>query len=415
MNIQKISSTNFKGYNARPLKGFLMCSNTHGIAEEMRAIGEKEGFKIFAVIENFKNTTCSEILPSRLSLNSDMWAQDYWTFVKNRLLSSGENFSTDSIKKFFNIIQDPTQAALRNNPEYHKAKKMLEQITNSLRYSDSIKTSSNKRDVFKIASEIERRNDHIKNLAKKTHVSGGNIFLNQHNDGTDLLIGANELKNFSKKDLKRMYSTDNVIALPQMDYHIDLFVRPLKDKTILLTDDMLSLDSLEKGLEEIKSMDNIKESTIRHLTNNIHLFKESIKLNQRPQTGKAEKILINNGYNVVRVPGRIYQTNNINNREIFLTHSCNYMNANVLLNKDGEIVYITNNSDIDRRFGIPNSLLKKINYSFEKEFYNYISPFVKKEHFYTIKGTKNFVAEQMLTDFQGGIHCVCSEIPEDLL
>lgn len=410
MNIQKTSSMNFKGYNARPLKGFLMCSNTHGIAEEMRLIGEKEGFKIFAISEDL----CSEILPNRLSLNSDMWAQDIWTIVKSRLLSSMENPSTDSIKNFFNIVHDPTQANLRNNPKYRKVKIILEQLTNSLRDSDSTKVDPNLKDVFKVALEIEKQSNHLNNLAKKTHISGGNIYLIQDNTGTDLLIGENDFKDFSKKTLKNMYSADRIIPLPQMDYHLDLFIRPLKNKTILLTDDILSLDALEKGLEEIKSLDNINKKIIQHLTNNINLFKDSIRLNRRPQTGRIERILADNEYNVIRVPGRVYQTNDINNREVFLTHYCNYMNANVLRNKDGEIVYITNNSDIDRQFGIPNSLLKKINYSFEKEFYNSISPFVKKEHFYTIKGTKNFVAEQMLTDFQGGIHCVCTEIPEEL-
>ena len=51
MNIQFTQNTNFKGYDARPLKGFLMSSNSWGIANEMRYIGEKEGFKVYSLVE----------------------------------------------------------------------------------------------------------------------------------------------------------------------------------------------------------------------------------------------------------------------------------------------------------------------------------------------------------------------------
>ena len=52
MNIQSISQTNFKGYDARPLKGFFMSSNCRGIAEEMREIGQREGFRIFSTVSD---------------------------------------------------------------------------------------------------------------------------------------------------------------------------------------------------------------------------------------------------------------------------------------------------------------------------------------------------------------------------
>ena len=49
MKTHSIDQNSFKGYDARPLKGFIMNSNNGGIASEMLNIGKKEGFKIFSV------------------------------------------------------------------------------------------------------------------------------------------------------------------------------------------------------------------------------------------------------------------------------------------------------------------------------------------------------------------------------
>ena len=89
------------------------------------------------------------------------------------------------------------------------------------------------------------------------------------------------------------------------------------------------------------------------------------------------------------------------------------MNANTFINKDGELVYITNSSNFDSELGISTELAKKIGCSLEDAFINSISPFIKKEHIYFIKGENNFVETTMLKEFWGGIHCTCAEIPFD--
>jgi hypothetical protein len=124
---------------------------------------------------------------------------------------------------------------------------------------------------------------------------------------------------------------------------------------------------------------------------------------------------------VIRVPGRIYETvfrryggkfsnANFNND---LKHLCNYINANVLINPNGDLVYITNKSSFDKKLGITPKIVKEVGCSFEEAFIESILPYVKREHIYFIKGDKNSL-ETMLSRLGGGIHCTCAEIPESI-
>ena len=98
-------------------------------------------------------------------------------------------------------------------------------------------------------------------------------------------------------------------------------------------------------------------------------------------------------------------------KEIFLTHDCNYMNANVLINKDKELVYITNKSNFDKEIGLTPDLIRKTGFSFENEFIKTLAPYIKPDKIYFIDGEDNYVSKSMLKDSQGGIHCICAEVP----
>ena len=98
-----------------------------------------------------------------------MWAQDYWTFLSDKLLAFTNKYDTYPICDYFKI-------------NHHETDK---------------------------------------------HMSGGNMFI-VNKDGEDvMLLGESELKDFSVKHLKSTYGVSKIYTLPQMDYHIDLFVRPL--------------------------------------------------------------------------------------------------------------------------------------------------------------------------------------------
>ena len=88
------------------------------------------------------------------------------------------------------------------------------------------------------------------------------------------------------------------------------------------------------------------------------------------------------------------------------------MNANVIKNRDGKLVYITNKSSVDDMLKLTPEISEKIGFSFEDEFIKSISDYVDREHIYFINGEKDFVKDRLLYDFGGGIHCLCTEIPE---
>lgn len=405
MNIQPT----FKGYDARPLKGFLMSSNCYGIADEMYKIGQKEGFRIYSPFGGLLENKCDEIVPP-YTTNGSLWAQDYWTIVKNKLLTLKTTDPTGSILKFFGLKYDITEKCTRETPQFMK----LNQDIFGL-FADTAR--ENPEDVK--AAFIAKK-DELNSLYQKAHIPGGNLFIVKDGKEDVIIVGKNELAKYDTEDIQEMYDVKNVIILPQMDYHLDLFIRPLDDKRVLVADDKITLDILHKGLQKFKNYLNtlpqdeadIYQEEYEKMYLAIRNFESEIQLNNRAQTDEIEQILENNGFNILRVPARIYETEYNSEEDSFLIQYCNFINANAFHNRFGELVYITNKSNIDERLGLTPDLSDRIGFSFEKEFVNSISDYINPEHIYFIDGEKNFISKTMLTGYQGGIHCACSEIPE---
>ncbi len=421
MDIKLHSIQNFKGYDARHLKGFLMTSNCYGIAEEMYAIGKKEGFKIFSATGSTFNQKCSETIPPYKTTTAGLWAQDYWTIVKNKILALEIDTKTKCIKDFFNLQLDFTQQVARSNPEFINLNQSLWNMFS--RISEPETTHNNlAKTRSELINEFQQKKLQLKDMQKTIHIAGGNMFIVKNKNKEDeLLIGEDELKNYSIEEIKSMYCVENITVLPQMDYHLDMFIRPLDNGKILLTDDNLTLNVLNEGFQKLikyisrlpaQEQKDYKEIFVK-LGSKIQNFKRIMDLNKNPSTSEIAEILEKKGYEIIRVPGRIYSIYQNKENEIFLKHHCNYINANVFKNKENQLVYITNKSNIDNDFGITPEIAKKINFSFEKNFVDTISKYIDKEHFYFIKGEDNFVAEKMLYEYTGGIHCTCVEIPKD--
>lgn len=371
MNVQTNIQPNFKGYDARPLKGFIMSSNCRGIAEEMAAIGKKENFKIFAAYDPVRQCT-GEFLPPYRKSTEGLWAQDLWMIVKNKLMSFDNSTRSASIKKYFNLEYDFTENFARNSEKISGLKNRLQRIIEKA-FDDPT-----------YLSEFNVRQSTIRDMQDKTHIAGGNIFLVKNGNKDEILVGEDELKNYTRSDISKMYCADKVITLPQMDFHLDLFIRPLDEKKVLLADDNLTLKLL-------------KENSSKYYEH----FRNEVLDNNLAQADKVAKILEKNDYEVIRVPARIYSEGLISlDGETYLKHLCNYINANVLKNSDGDLVYITNKSDIN----------KKVGFDFENAFIESISPYIKKEKIYFIHGENNFVARKMLKNYHGGIHCACTEV-----
>lgn len=416
MNIQKCDKTTFRGYDARPLKGFIMNANSYGIAKEMQTIGKKEGFKIYAPLSGDYSTLCGEVLPAYKEDTAGVWAQDLWTVVKNKLLAFELSEKTYAIKKFFDLDFDFTQKTVRENPRFLA---LNEKVWNLAGLIATSKQDSE--DLPFLMFSFEANREKLKDFQHTFHIPGGNIYVVKGDNGDEAFVGEKELEKYSIDEIKAMYCVNKVIPLPQMDYHIDLFIRPLDNKRVLLADDELNIEVLQTLSEKLNDLIRSKK-TAQERNQYKHVFvklnsvltteKQLVQLNPLAKADEVAEVLEKNGYEPIRIPARVYEIAEfaVSGRQ-FPLHYCNYINANVLKNKNGELVYITNKSNIDKMLGLTPELIEELGYSYEQEFVKRLSQYVKEEHIYFVKGTKNFVAEQMLTEYQGGIHCACSEVP----
>lgn len=395
MNIQPISQNSFHGYDARPLKGFIIGSNQAQIAKEMQEIGKKEGFKVFGVSKFNFDYQCYEGLPQASA--STIWAQDLWTIVRNSLLTHRIDEFSEAIKNFFSLKDNFTQKIIRETPEY-------QQLCRNT-YEETAFYTNKPKDIFQHNLELIK-------MQEKAHIPGGNIFIVRGKDGDEAIVGKNAMKTFEPEDIESMYHVNKVTVLPQMDFHIDLFIRPLDTKRILIADDNLTLKILQNIYNKLNENPKENKSAIKKTKYVMEKFKQNVKMSELPQIEETVKILKEAGYKPIRVPGRIYNVDTIcsSTGEKLPQHYCNYMNANVLKNKNGNLVYITNKSDIDMRLGLTPKIIQQTGCSFEKAFVNSINPYIGKNHIYFVSGKDNFMSK-LLMEYQGGIHCVCSEVP----
>lgn len=396
----------FKGYDARPLKALYLSSPKKELGLELERIGKKAGFDVF-IPSGRTLLKASEAKYAYADLSNSPWAQDIATISPKKKI-----------------------------------------ITNEY-YDDFADNLSRKLGLYK---------DFDREIPQ-----GGNMYYVKDTDGKDILIaGQDAQKSIDKlKGAKSILGVDKIEYIPQMDYHIDLFVRPLDNKRILLTDDSLTIKAFNKGIKSIQKLlkKEPKKTELlvvkENLDKELNKFKKSVLNNVQAPREDVKDILENKGFQVISVPGRIYQTfpepediqvtedyirevsnkkskkldflpmfseellsfyprvskeKSIQPEEQQLTHLLNYMNAIITKNKKGEMVYISNKSDFDKRIGLTPEIIKESNFSFEKEFVNSLKPYIKEENVYFVEGKAGEIQDS-LENLAGGIHCLTTEMP----
>lgn len=434
----RVSGITFTGYDARPLDGFVMKSNHGNIANEMIDIGQKEGFNVYFIKENPEQDTYEITTNKKQPLEERVggWPQDLWGFIGKRLLLFENGTQTDAITEKFELQEDKTQRSLRigkNLPRYYGIMNTLINLPHvSMDGKDGYLLANPQTGELAVLSEefvkdeYTKCSDAIKETLQKTHIAGGNYYFAKNKSGKELaLVGKNELDKFSDEIIKNMLGTDNLVFVPQMDYHMDLFLRPLDKGRVLLTDDRLTKKMLVDGFNKIKNaavqlnqqnrMDELKNLEEPFVQLGIYTrgIDDVINSNNFAQTDETAKVLEDAGFEVIRVPGRLYETRTSGLKNgVFLIQLFNFMNANVLPNKNGDLVYITNKSDIDENtFGITPEIEQLTGFSVQKTFTEALKPYIKEQNIYFISGDNNVMSEN-LKKHQGGIHCMCAEVPK---
>ena len=365
----------FKGYDARPLKGVVLTlsdgMDSFSVVNELKNIGDKEGFKVFYAAE--KNKLLTDIKKIKKLFEEGVhnafckWAQDEVILAPNKTVHS--NYDSTLANKIAVLTKSKLQ------------------LTES----------------------------------SQSRFEGGNLFFVKKDGKEELFIGKNDFLGHSIEDLKQKFGVDKVHILLQADYHLDLFMRPLKDGKILICDDSMTIKALDKAIKSIQkyvvknncSNDEKLEllAVKEKLQSLLKDFKKEVKQNHNFSADAQEKFFKSIGYKPIRVPSRIYMT--IPNLPYDdLSHSMNYMNAIVHERPDVELIYITGKSALDEECGITEKISEKIGFDFEKMFVDALSPYIKKENIKFISGNNNYLS-QLLKREEGGLHCLCNEIPKE--
>lgn len=370
MLINKNNQTSFRGYDARPLEYLVIRHSnqifTTPIAKELQEIGRKNGFKVAwegqEVFDNIPEDLSKVISTPQ---NLGIWLQDQVHFMKNKFLSADLNYNKTSLHNYFGL-------------------------------------------------ELEK-------IDKKDFVEGGNMFFVNHNGTDKIIVGANE----APEKVKNLFKTENIIRIPQADFHLDLFIKPLKNGFVLVADDDMTIKILEKASKNLSlaiesgKLDSSYKSADKKLKKVLEKMQIARKDSMYSDTNEVIKTLKDNGLKPIKVPGRIYYpTENQYLSGLFdeTSNILNYLNSIVHQKEDGKLVLITNKSNLFEKLGITKDIAKKIGLDFEQKFKLAIKDYVSTRDIYFVKGRDCFTHNipYLLEHNGGGIHCLCAEVPKGI-
>lgn len=365
MKTDKIS---FTGYDARPLRALLMRdayadTRYESLIKELSAIGREHSFDVF--VQDAKKVVNGNMYSAEKSLKlpildrENVWLQDNMTISPNG-------------KMFANFFADRL----------------------NMRFASFLK---------------------LPLFLRNYHLQGGNFFFIKDKGKTSLLLGVDDIIGCNLGKIRQDFDLNEIYTVSQPDFHLDLGLRPLKNKTVLLNDDRLTLAELEKG---IKSAENYEKTSGRCENNSISGMLKMIRdffvqykarsINENSETIETE--LKNYGFKVVRVPSNIIRPSVVQDIDSDNHYMSNFMNAIVHQNKQGDLVYITNRSLLDEAAGITKEVEEAIGFGFHKMFRDSVKDYIKPENVYFLDG--NTTIPQFVENYQGGIHCLCAEIPK---
>lgn len=263
------------------------------------------------------------------------------------------------------------------------------------------------------------------NKMKTKHVEGGNIFFVKDKDGKDVILTAKNAEGFCDLEgFENCLEPDKVIQLPHADYHADLFITPIGDNKILVANDNLMLESLDKVLEACvffaeENPDDESANEVRKVAQKlvevIESFEESKeKYKFKGADEETAQILKDNGFEVIPVPSRVYYLGGWEkkNSKEKITHLLNYSNALTFKDRNNEPVLIAAKSGLEKKIGLTPEIAKKIRIDFESLFKAAVSKHIKPQNIHFIQGDRKRPIADILEECKGGLHCMCTEIPD---
>ena len=343
MKISNISKPNFKGYDAAPIKNLylsvLEAEDEKDLFNDIENVAKRENIGIWTITGDrlFKGRE-PETWVGRYP--ADIWTQD---------------------RIFFTEAKDGTKV--------HPAHGLLgihSGVSKDFEVKNGIKTSDINFDT-----------------------ECGNFFVGKKENGEKyVLAGASSYQDAKKISEIQNIKPENVHIIPQAAFHIDMVVRPIGFPYILVHDEDLALENVDKL--------NTTNETKERLKKEIRKDRENILRGREYVSGKElAKELEAQGFKPILIGG-LYGVN------------VNFINALVHKRNDGKLVYITNGSE---NLSKEKTQLQK---TFEQDLKTKV-PNIAKVDFILgekAKDTGNNVIGDLLMFYQGGVHCLMAEEPD---
>ncbi len=414
----KINNQNtFQGYDARQLKGLFVTSR-----ECQRELSRVlRPFDVDVFTPQIESKSVRKEFASLESQSRLLWTQDYFTFLKDKAVLL--DFSREHLQRVFRACADGIKKQMRLEP---------------FRFNP--------------------------------HIRGGNFFICDVN-GTKKLLINNDHVLFPDHMMKEFYDSYQICPMPKLNYHIDLFLRPLDNGNVLVADNRATVNSLKNlsekfqsyieqnklSDEEAKPFENII-SQIKIALKNFEITEKHDRYKPRETTEQVVDKLKQYGFNPIRVPGNYYYLDQHKSMETAKKHKSNFekniqrarefcltlpkedrdkiegwvkgqviylkdepnfvvqlenfyyqnfVNAITFKDKNGKIVYITNAPLFDRILGITPEIEERTGLSMRNEFVESIAPYVDRENIHFISDKLT----EKLFKYTGGVHCTAAEIP----
>lgn len=268
MEINSYNKLAFTGYDARALKGVFV---TDKISGEQLSKTLKD-LNVDVYIPQITSKSIKKEYHALKESKQTLWAQDYLTILKNKVV-------------LFDNSREHLQRVLRA-------------------CSDGLTKT------LKLPLKAQKMDPHLR---------GGNYFICDVQGKSKLLIGENKKSFLPDKYLKAFHDSEEICPIPILDYHIDLFVRPLNNGNILVTDNELTVKSLTKLKSDYEkyivehNINGEEKETYKKIIEQIDLHLQKFEITEefdqytpRKTTEKLVTTLQEYGFNPIRVPGSYY-------------------------------------------------------------------------------------------------------------
>lgn len=388
---------NFSGHAAGKIKALYMqnaCTNSQlPIYNEMRRIGQKEGFDVF--IHGDRNLINEELTKRDMCGFWSVWSQDNKIITKKGekdFIISPESADRDEHNEVAQLVSLSGKEGKYSGVVFDGGNIYLGKKDNGEKYLITSDWTVGRSTAYQYL-----KSKNLPNLSRYSLTK----FLNEHqwlSKNGEVLASEDEcmehLEYWHSRAINAICEDfgimpKNLILIPEADYHIDLAIRPLNYPYVLVNDD----SEVKRFLSELREKYKSDPISKRKIT---EIEKQIKELNKKyPDGGNICAILEKSGFIPIKIAGG------------FGRGPINYMNAIVQEASDG-LVYITNSSkssiglycDMEEKF--KQELLQKC-------------PQIKRAYFVAgdmVDENTNIMMDY-LKKYLGGIHCLCCEEMED--